>query len=241
MTVLFKFATARPTLALTMSLKRKAAELAAADAKKPKANGSITSFFGQPKTVSTTASTAPNKGDTSAGAAAPAPVKKFDKDAWVAKLNGEQKELLKLEIETLHESWLAHLKDEITSKDFLELKRFIKKEGESGKKIFPPLEDVYSWYNLPCSAYTFPLDAHKISAGPVTHRLTQSKPSSWVKIPTTTSTKPTVFASVFARPRPRHPVSRTSTNVSRKSTPTSHLRPTTAVCSHRGRTAASYY
>ncbi|KAJ9659795.1 uracil DNA glycosylase [Coniosporium apollinis] len=119
-----------------MSLKRKAADLAAADAKKPKANGSITSFFGQPKPVAGTASTNPAKG--------PVP-SKFDKDAWVAKLSDEQKELLKLEIETLHESWLAHLKDEVVSKEFLELKRFLKKEIESGKKVFPPLEDVYSW------------------------------------------------------------------------------------------------
>lgn len=92
-------------------------------------------IFVQPKTISSTASTAPDK--------APAP--KWDKDAWIAKLNDEQKELLKLEIETLHESWLQHLTNEVTSPEFLNLKRFLKKEVETGKKIFPPSEDVYSW------------------------------------------------------------------------------------------------
>lgn len=119
-----------------MSLKRKAADLAAAEAKKPKANGSITSFFGAPK---------PKPVDSTTGAAA-APRVKFDKDAWVKTLSDEQKELLKLEIDTLHESWLAHLKDEVVTSDFLNLKRFLKGEISAGKKIFPPLEDVYSWY-----------------------------------------------------------------------------------------------
>jgi len=126
------------SIATNMSLKRKAVDLAAADAKKPKANASITSFFGQPKPVA----------GGSSVTKATAPVK-FDKDEWVAKLTDEQKELLKLEIDTLHESWLAHLKDEIVTKEFLELKRFLKREVESGKKIFPPMEDVYSWYALP--------------------------------------------------------------------------------------------
>lgn len=72
--------------------------------------------------------------------------KPFDKEAWIAKLTDEQKELLKLEIDTLDESWLAHLSDEITSKDFLNLKRFLKSEIESKQQIFPPMADVYSWY-----------------------------------------------------------------------------------------------
>jgi uracil-DNA glycosylase len=70
---------------------------------------------------------------------------KFDKEAWVAKLSDEQKDLLKLEIDTLDVSWLAHLKDDVTSPEFLNLKRFLKKEVDSGKKVFPPMEDVYSW------------------------------------------------------------------------------------------------
>ena len=127
-----------------MSLKRKAVDLAADAAKKPKANGSITSFFGQPKTNSPTSSTDPLKPASSPTAPETAPIK-FDKDAWIAKLTDEQKELLKLEIETLHESWLGVLKDEVTSEEFLSLKKFLKREVESGQKVFPPSEDVYSW------------------------------------------------------------------------------------------------
>lgn len=127
-----------------MSLKRKAADLATDAAKKPKANGSITAFFGQPKPNPSTSSTNPSQPTSSPTASETQPVK-FDKDAWVAKLTPEQKDLLKLEIETLHESWLAALKDEVTSKEFLDLKRFLKREVEAGKKIFPPSEDIYSW------------------------------------------------------------------------------------------------
>ncbi|KAL0260682.1 uracil DNA glycosylase [Diplodia seriata] len=116
-----------------MSLKRKAADAVATQAKKPKANGSITAFFGPPKPV------------VSAEGAAIKPTAKFDKDAWAAKLTDEQRDLLKLEIETLDETWLLHLKEEITSPEFLNLKRFIKKEKEDGKKIFPPEPDIYSW------------------------------------------------------------------------------------------------
>ncbi|MCJ1273168.1 uracil DNA glycosylase [Puttea exsequens] len=79
-------------------------------------------------------------------AATPAPAApKFDKAKWVEKLTPEQKDLLALEIETLDESWLAVLKDDIVSKDFLQLKRFLKAEHLAGKKIFPPATDVYSW------------------------------------------------------------------------------------------------
>ena len=118
----------------TNSLKRKATELpTSGDAKKAKANSSITSFFGQPKVTT-----------SSATADAPA-AKKFDKAEWLSSLTQEQTELLQLEIDTLHDSWLSYLADEIKSKEFLELKRFLKKEAESGVKIFPPFEDVYSW------------------------------------------------------------------------------------------------
>ena len=61
-------------------------------------------------------------------------------------LTSEQKELLKLEIETLDHSWLAHLKDDIVTKEFLELKKFLDRETAAGKKWFPPKEDIYSWY-----------------------------------------------------------------------------------------------
>lgn len=124
-----------------MSLKRKAADITADAAKKAKPNSSITSFFGQPKSSISSNASEPASSQT-APETAPVP---FDKDAWLAKLTPEQKELLKLEINTLHESWLAVLKDEVTSEGFLELKRFLKKEAETGKTIYPPSADVYSW------------------------------------------------------------------------------------------------
>ena len=80
------------------------------------------------------------------GGSASTTTSNFDKAKWVEKLTPEQKDLLALEIDTLDESWLAQLKDEVLSKDFLELKRFLKREHETGKKIFPPAPDVYSWY-----------------------------------------------------------------------------------------------
>lgn len=133
-----QLATRPPTsrLYFTMStLKRKAdAAASQSDTKKTKANGNIASFFGAaPKPAASTNS-------------APEPVaSKFDKEKWVAGLTDEQKELLKLEIETLDDSWLAHLKDDITTTEFLGLKRFLKAETNAKKKWFPPAEDVYSW------------------------------------------------------------------------------------------------
>ncbi|KAJ5815313.1 Uracil-DNA glycosylase [Penicillium riverlandense] len=122
------------------ALKRNADHLSTpgSDSKKPKGNASIVSFFGPPKARPlTTQSTNP--------AAAPARPSNFNKEKWVATLTPEQKELLKLEIDTLDESWLAHLKDECVTPEFLALKRFLKKEKDSGAKVFPPEEDVYSW------------------------------------------------------------------------------------------------
>jgi uracil-DNA glycosylase len=123
-----------------MSLKRKAAEAATDASKKPKQNGSITAFFGVPK---------PNPNAPAKQTVAAA---KFDRDAWVAKLTEEQKDLLQLELDTLHESWLPYLKDVLLNPQFLELKRFLKKEISSGKTVYPPMKDVYSWCdttNLP--------------------------------------------------------------------------------------------
>jgi uracil-DNA glycosylase len=128
------------------TLKRKADPLTAStsDLKKPKKDASLTSFFGAPKATSVSA----NSGTSPASNAAffePSTIK-FDKDKWVKGLSDEQRKLLKLEIDTLDSSWLAHLRDEVVHKDFLELKRFLQKEIDSGKKIFPPLEEVYSWF-----------------------------------------------------------------------------------------------
>jgi len=144
---------------MTTPLKRKAADLAAASPKKPKPHASITSFFTAPKPAATSTIATPGTSSTTSSTTVPAsqqtqslpalPIAKFDKEKWVEKLSAEQKELLKLEIDTLHESWLAQLKDEVLSKEFLELKRFLKRELEAGKKVFPPGEDVYSWC-VPC-------------------------------------------------------------------------------------------
>lgn len=112
-------------------LKRKAQSSAVEPSKKTKATA-ITSFFGQPKSNTQAATSSP-------------PSLKFNKDKWVAGLTAEQKGLLKLEIETLHESWLAHLKDEVVSRDFLDLKRFLKSEVDGGVRVFPPMGEVYSW------------------------------------------------------------------------------------------------
>jgi hypothetical protein len=131
----------RRTLKLVMAsptgLKRNANHLStpACDAKKPKANGSITSFFGAPKPRPVDAKTL----------TVSSPSSNFDKNKWVASLTPEQQELLQLEIDTLHESWLSKLKEELVTPEFLGLKRFLKKERESGAKIFPPENEIYSW------------------------------------------------------------------------------------------------
>lgn len=118
------------------AVKRKAGDEGADSAKKPKADASITSFFGAPK-----------KAVDASDGAAPALSKadKFNKEEWVKSLSEEQRELLKLEIDTLHDSWIPYLKDELTSPGFLGLKRFLKSEEDKGSKIFPPKEDIYSW------------------------------------------------------------------------------------------------
>lgn len=123
------------------TLKRKAGnQSGASDAKKPKQNGNIMSFFGAPKPAPAAPGAA--AGVDPAESAPPS----FNKEKWVASLTDEQRELLTLEIETLHESWLALLKDDIAKKEFLDLKRFLKRETDQGKRWFPPAEDVYSWY-----------------------------------------------------------------------------------------------
>ncbi|KAK8064810.1 uracil DNA glycosylase [Apiospora phragmitis] len=122
------------------TLKRKAAAATEAN-KKSKPNASITSFFGAPKpAVANGASSS-----ATAAAASEPPAVKFDKAKWVASLKPDQKKLLQLEIDTLDISWLAHLKDEILSKEFLDLKQFLEREKTQGKKVFPPPEDIYSW------------------------------------------------------------------------------------------------
>lgn len=132
----------------------------AADAKKPKANGSITSFFGAPK--------------PKPGAVRPSTTSSsFNKEKWVATLTPEQKELLQLEIDTMDESWLAQLKEEIVKPEFLALKRFLQKEKQAGVKVFPPENDIYSWCEpsshppLPCRRH--PLTRSQVATYPPPH------------------------------------------------------------------------
>ncbi|RVX69872.1 hypothetical protein B0A52_05706 [Exophiala mesophila] len=121
-----------------MSLKRKAAVPPTGDAsKKPKKNADLTSFFGAPKITPSNPSSTTSSPNSS-------PTIKFDKQKWLAGLNSEQKSLLQLEIDTLDESWLAVLKDEILSREFLDLKRYLQKEVAT-QKIYPPMDLVYSW------------------------------------------------------------------------------------------------
>lgn len=114
-----------------MSMKRKLPTDSTPDAKKPRA---ITSFFASNGSATSSSS----KKDGPAGPT-------FDKEGWVKTLTDQQKELLDLEIRTMHDSWLNELKDELVTPEFLDLKRFLKKEKEQGKVIFPIEEDIYSW------------------------------------------------------------------------------------------------
>lgn len=137
------------TPAAMSSIKRKAAaQIAGSDPKKAKQNASITSFFGAPKPVSAAAAPV-GSSPTPSSPAVLETAPKFDKARWVAGLTAEQRDLLQLEIDTLDESWLAQLKAEIVTKEFLDLKRFLNKEASAGKKIFPPRQDIYSWCDLP--------------------------------------------------------------------------------------------
>lgn len=121
---------------MSLSIKRKAVtEGVINDNKKPKLNTSITSFFSKPKASQNIV------GDQTSS-----PSSKFDKEAWVNSLTSDQKKLLKLEIETLHESWLKELKDDLLKPSFLGLKQFLQKEKADHKTVFPPESDIYSWF-----------------------------------------------------------------------------------------------
>ena len=154
------------------TLKRKAQTDVAHAPKKPKPmGGSITSFFSS----------------TSPAIATPPSTTNFNKAKWVAGLTADQNQLLKLEIETLHESWLAHLKDHVTSPEFLELKRFLDREDKAGKKVFPPRDDIYSWYEgsswSRCSCQS---SNHSGAPGLDTRLSTMSRLSLWARTHTTT-------------------------------------------------------
>jgi uracil-DNA glycosylase len=108
-----------------------------------KKNRAITSFFAPSSSSGT--------GSSTAAAAA-----KFNKDKWLATLTAEQKDLLKLEITTLHDSWLAVLHKDLVTESFLSLKRFVAKERAAGNEVYPKSENIYSW-----SRYC-PLDTVKV-------------------------------------------------------------------------------
>jgi len=90
--------------------------------------------------------------DTAAAAAA------FEKSLSDKPLPGQggdlsERDLLRLELETLHPSWLSVLQKDLKSPHFLKLKRFlwaegVKSAGEASKTIFPPAREIYSWSRL---------------------------------------------------------------------------------------------
>ena len=70
----------------------------------------------------------------------------FDKVAWIKSLTVEQREILQLEINHLHITWLAFLHKELTKPYFIALKKFLK--SQLNKTIFPPSDKIYSWSHL---------------------------------------------------------------------------------------------
>ncbi|KAK7205581.1 uracil-DNA glycosylase-like protein [Myxozyma melibiosi] len=137
--------------------KRKGAELSSGEAKKTRP---LTAFF-KPATAkaevsfssSSTSSSSTSSTPPSTPSTTPTP---FDREKWSASLTPEQRDLLDLEINTMHPSWLAALHKELTQPYFLSLKKFLLSEDTSHQKILPPARDVYAWSRLT------PLDAVKV-------------------------------------------------------------------------------
>ena len=211
----------------TASGKRDANHLSAptADSKKFKSNTSITSFFGVPKPKNTVDSKRTVSSSSSSSLSSSFSTSNFNKEKWVASLSPEQKDLLQLEIQTLDDSWLAQLKDEVTSPEFLSLKRFLKQEKQSGATIFPPENEIYSWYIHPY-INTTRLEISLLMSLPGHDILpyTRSRLLSLAKIHITIITRPTVlpFPSALLH-QPLHP-SQISTKASKTTThPSSHL------------------
>lgn len=112
--------------------KRQAVDAVTSSAKKVK-SAAITSFFKQD-----------GVSQSSTPRAAAAPTKAFVKAEWLDTLKTSERELLDLEINTLDDSWLSVLSQELTKPYFLKLKEYLKKERAS-QTVFPPEKDVYSW------------------------------------------------------------------------------------------------
>ncbi|KAJ6468448.1 uracil-DNA glycosylase-like protein [Mycena sanguinolenta] len=80
----------------------------------------------------------------------------FSLSAFVESLpTDDARALLALECDTMGKSWLKLLADEIAQPYFLELKRFLYKEGVKGAadpappRIYPQPKDIYAWSNTP--------------------------------------------------------------------------------------------
>ncbi|KAJ7242778.1 uracil-DNA glycosylase-like protein [Mycena haematopus] len=79
----------------------------------------------------------------------------FSLSAFVESLPTDARALLALECDTMGKSWLKLLADEIAQPYFLELKRFLYKEGVKGAgdpappRIYPQPKDIYAWSNTP--------------------------------------------------------------------------------------------
>ncbi|KAK2460913.1 hypothetical protein APHAL10511_007383 [Amanita phalloides] len=79
----------------------------------------------------------------------------FSLSAYQESLSDEEKQLLSLECDAMGKSWLKVLKDEIRKSYFLDLKRFLWKEGvhwpeiPKNLKVFPAPRNIYAWSNTP--------------------------------------------------------------------------------------------
>ena len=122
----------------TMGTKRKAPSAKEETRKKSRA---ITSFFSGAGEESRKKPRAATPVLSGAGD----PVIDFDKDAWAETLTEDQKRLLQLELETMHVSWLAELKDVLITPQFLSLKEFLEREKEEKRIVYPAEADIYSW------------------------------------------------------------------------------------------------
>ncbi|GAA5912972.1 hypothetical protein JCM8208_002419 [Rhodotorula glutinis] len=111
-------------------------------------------------TASSSLQTVDGEGDSTNGngkgksAAAPFSPSSFLSSLSTSPPSPTEADLLALEGATLGPSWLEHLANELRKPYFLELKRFLWKEGlrgtedrgEGGKlRVFPPARDVYAW------------------------------------------------------------------------------------------------
>lgn len=140
-------------------MKRTAISAAASVSKKPRVDASVTSpkaeaVEDEQPVASTSTST------TIASSATNAKIEAF-KSSLSTSGDPSEAELLKLELDTIEETWLQALLPAIKSSTFLSLKRFLWKEGLRGvdikqNSIFPPAQDIYSW-----SRYT-PLDRVRV-------------------------------------------------------------------------------